>query len=96
MPVLLMPAEVTHAQAGACAAMLRAALNARNAQPGDVVLDASALSTFDSSAIAVMLDCRREALATGRGFEVSGLPTRLRALAGLYGVEPLLPATSSP
>ena len=59
-----------------------------------VVADASALSRFDSSAIAVLLDCRREALALGKSFSVKGLPSRLRVLAGLYGVADLLPATA--
>ncbi len=55
------------------------------------VFDSSALARFDSSALAVLLDARREAQALGRPFSVSGLPPRLRALAGLYGVSDLLP-----
>ncbi len=57
-----------------------------------VVADAGALSHFDSSALAVLLECRREALALGKTFAVSRLPTRLRELASLYGVAELLPA----
>ncbi|MES2956351.1 MAG: STAS domain-containing protein [Pseudomonadota bacterium] len=57
-----------------------------------VVADASALQDFDSSALAVLLACRRQALANGKTFSVQGLPERLRRLAGLYGVEALLPA----
>ena len=64
------------------------------AEPGDVVLDASALTEFDSSALAVLLECRREALAAGKGFSVRGLPARLRQLAGRYGVAELSPATT--
>jgi phospholipid transport system transporter-binding protein len=41
----------------------------------------------------VLLACRREALAAGKAFSVRGLPTRLRQLAGLYGVAELIPAT---
>ena len=90
--MLVLPAELTHAQAPACAAMLRATLRA---QAGDgVVVDASALQRFDSSALAVLLDCRREALAVRRTFAVHGLPARLASLAGLYGVAPLLPAAA--
>jgi phospholipid transport system transporter-binding protein len=59
-----------------------------------VVVDASALTEFDSSALAVLLECRREALAAGKGFTVTGLPVRLRQLAGLYGVAELVPATA--
>jgi phospholipid transport system transporter-binding protein len=88
--VLVLPAQLTHEQATACCRMLAQALRA---QPGDLaVADASALEAFDSSALAVLLDCRREALALGKRFAVRGLPTRLRDLASLYGVEPLLPA----
>jgi phospholipid transport system transporter-binding protein len=57
-----------------------------------VVADAGALTHFDSSALAVLLECRREALALGKSFSVSRLPTRLRELAMLYGVAELLPA----
>jgi hypothetical protein len=53
----------------------------------------SALKEFDSSALAVLLECRREALAAGKDFSVTGLPPRLRQLAGLYGVAELIPAT---
>ena len=59
---------------------------------GAVVVDASGLTGFDSSALAVLLECRRQALASGKGFSVRGLPARLRQLAGLYGVAELIPA----
>jgi phospholipid transport system transporter-binding protein len=54
------------------------------------VADASALRRFDSSALAVLLDCRREALASGKSFAVHQMPARLRELAALYGVGELL------
>jgi len=87
--VLVLPAELTHAQASACVRMLVQAL--RSAPGTEVVADASALQRFDSSALAVLLECRREALVLGRQFAVSQLPARLRALAALYGVAGLLP-----
>ena len=88
--MLVLPAELTHAQAPACARMLAQALRS---EPGpQAVADASALRHFDSSALAVLLECRREASALGRGFAVKGLPPRLRELASLYGVAGLLPA----
>ncbi|MCG2591295.1 STAS domain-containing protein [Ramlibacter sp. XY19] len=87
--MLVLPAELTHAQAPACARMLAQALRS---QPGQqAVADASALQHFDSSALAVLLECRREALAQGKSFAVSQLHPRLRELAGLYGVAELLP-----
>jgi phospholipid transport system transporter-binding protein len=58
-----------------------------------VVADASPLQQFDSSALAVLLDCRREALVAGKSFAVSGLSPRLRELAAVYGVSELLTPT---
>jgi phospholipid transport system transporter-binding protein len=87
--VLVLPAELTHAEAPACCRMLAQAL--RSDPAPQAVADASALQRFDSSAIAVLLECRREALALGKSFSVSRLPERLRELAGLYGVAELLP-----
>ena len=57
-----------------------------------MVVDAGALATFDTSALAVLLECRRTALFDGRGFMVKALPPALASLAGLYGVQELLPA----
>ena len=87
--MLVLPAELTHAEATACCRMLAQALRS---DPGrEAVADASALRHFDSSALAVLLECRREALALGKRFAVSQLHPRLRALATLYGVAELLP-----
>jgi phospholipid transport system transporter-binding protein len=87
--VLVLPAELTHAEAPACCRMLAQAL--RSDPAPQAVADASALQHFDSSALAVLLECRREALALGKSFSVSRLPERLRELAALYGVAELLP-----
>lgn len=88
----MLPAELTHEQAPACARMLAQALGSET--EGAVVVDAGALERFDSSALAVLLDCRREALARGKSFAVARMPARLRELAAVYGVGPLLPAAS--
>lgn len=89
--MLVLPSELTHAHAAACCRMLAQAMRA---QPeAAVIADASALQKFDSSALAVLLDCRREALALGKTFAVKDLPARLRDLATLYGVAQLLPGT---
>jgi len=88
--MLVLPAEMTHEHAAACCRMLAQALRS---QPGtNVVADAGALARFDSSALAVLLESRREALAIGKTLSVSRLPVRLRELAALYGVADLLPA----
>ncbi len=88
--MLVLPPRLTHDEAPACVHMLRQGL-AGQAESATVV-DASALTQFDSSALAVLLECRRESSALGRGFAVKGLPARLRELASLYGVAGLLPA----
>ena len=87
--MLTLPAVVTHAQALETARGLKAQVAAEAA---GVVLDASALTQFDSSALAVMLACRRAAMAAGKTFTVQGLPARLGQLAGLYGVAELVPS----
>lgn len=91
--MLVLPAELTHAQAAACCRMLAQALRS---DPGrQAVADASALHHFDSSALAVLLECRREALALGKTFAVGHLHPQLRALAALYGVADLLPEAAA-
>lgn len=87
--MLVLPAELTHEQAAACARML--AQGMRSDPQRGVIADAAALERFDSSALAVLLECRREALALGKTFSVTRLPPRLRDLANLYGVAELLP-----
>ena len=87
--MLVLPAELTQVQATACLRMLVQGLKASPQSPA--VADASALERFDSSALAVLLECRLEALAQGRQFTVTGMPSRLIELAGLYGVLDLLP-----
>ncbi|MEJ8820700.1 STAS domain-containing protein [Variovorax humicola] len=88
--MLVLPNRLLHDDAPACLRMLQQGQSATH--DSVTVVDASALTHFDSSAIAVLLECRREASAAGRGFAVKGLPPRLRELAALYGVAGLLPA----
>jgi len=87
--MLVLPEELTHGTATACCRMLAQALRSDPAR--EAIADASALKVFDSSALAVLLECRREALAQGKSFAVSRLHPRLQALASLYGVGELLP-----
>lgn len=56
-----------------------------------IVLDAAALTVFDSSALALLLSLRRRQTSQGRVLRVSGWPQRLAQLATLYGVRDLLP-----
>jgi phospholipid transport system transporter-binding protein len=87
--MLVLPAEITHSTARTCARMLTQALGS---QSEVVVADATGLIKFDSCALAVLLECRREAQIKGKSFSVRSLPERLRNLAALYGVAELLPA----
>ena len=86
--MLLLPATLTAPEARATLRMLTQALQAE--PDTGVVIDASALQQFDSSALAVLLECQRQAQAWGRGFAVRHVPTKLTALAKLYGLDTLL------
>ena len=90
--MLVLPDQLTHGTAQACCRMLAQAL--RSEQGREAVADASGLRQFDSTALAVLLEARREALAQGKTFFVHQLPAKLRELATLYGVSELLPDAS--
>ena len=93
--MLVLPPELTHAQARASLRLLLEGLKALPPQASGVVtVDASALRRFDSSALAVLLECRRNALSFGKTFAIQALPDALRSLAGLYGVQELLETPS--
>jgi phospholipid transport system transporter-binding protein len=81
-----LPARVTMAEARATLARLQPLLDAAD----EPVLDASALQELDSAAVAVLLDCQRQAQARGKTLRVTGAPAKLGQLARLYGVEALL------
>ena len=92
--MLVLPSSLTHDTASACVQML---LQALQADPGSVIeVDACALVHFDSSALAVLLECRRASQAQGKGFRVRGLDARLVGLSVLYGVDGLLPDAPLP
>lgn len=89
--MLTFPAVLTHAEA---ADFFRSRGPLVSGATNELVVDASALKQFDSSALAVLLECRRQALAAGKTFSVQGAPERLFQLAGVYGVDTLMPATA--
>lgn len=89
--MLTLPSTLTHEAAPAFVQSLAPLVQA---QPAEVVADAGSLRKFDSSALAVLLECRRQALAAGKTFSVHGLPASLRQLAGLYGIAELVPETA--
>lgn len=87
-----LPALLTHDQASACAQSLGLGIQAE--QSDAVCIDASALEKFDSSALAVLLQCRRDSMASGKSFAVTGKPPQLCELADLYGIGELLQSQS--
>jgi len=87
--MLALPAKLDIAEAGAALPALAAQLAQSS---GALIVDASALKDFDSSAIATLLELRRR--APGRAFSVSGAPSAMVELAAMYGVAELLAFTS--
>ena len=89
--MLSLPVELTHGQAKGCLAQLVAGLEAETAS--SVVVNATALERFDSSALAVLLELRRVSMRGGKALVVQGQPLHLSDLAALYGIDGLLPAS---
>jgi len=85
--MLLLPATLTAHDARDTVRMLTQAIKG---QAEGVVVDASSLVHFDSSALSVLLECQRQAQAWGKTFSLREPPAKLTALAKLYGVDVLL------
>lgn len=88
--MLLLPKELTQLQATKCLAELVHGL--RSVAGQNVVVNATELIRFDSAALAVLLEFRRQCQALGKQFQVHGLAPRLLDLAALYGIQELLPS----
>lgn len=86
--MLLLPATVTLQEARDTLRLLSQSL--QNEPDSGVVIDATPLQTFDTSVLAVLLECQRLAQAWGKAFSLRQAPPKLEALARLYGVETLL------
>jgi len=86
--MLLLPATITLREASDTLQLLSQALQSE--QDSAVVIDASPLAQFDTSALAVLLECQRLASAWGKSFSVRQAPEKLSALAKLYGIDGLL------
>lgn len=84
-----LPEQLTMQGAAQALLQLRQTL-AQQAGPA-VTLDAHGLQVLDSSAVAVLLELRRELQQQGRSLALSNPPQRLRDLMALYGVSELLP-----
>ena len=92
--MLLLPATITLRESRDTLRLLSQAL--QGDKDAAVVIDASPLQQFDTSALAVLLECQRLAQAWGKSFSVTQVPAKLAALAKLYGVDPLLLRASAP
>ena len=86
--LLTLPAELRHSNAAACLSQLQ--MQIRSSANQQVEIQAGHLSNFDSSALAVLLGCRREAESLSKTLKFKQFPAKLRELALLYGVSELL------
>lgn len=91
--MLLLPETLTLREARDTMRLLKVALEQEG--EGDVVVDAGALVRFDSSALAVLIECRRLAQAWGKRFSTRALPPKLGELARVYGIDELLSAEAA-
>ena len=92
--MLLLPATVGIDDARSVLRLLEQSLTR---EPADhLLIDAGGLQEFDSSVLAVLLECRRLAQASGRTFAMRHAPSRLSQLARLHGVDDLLGLNSEP
>ncbi|RZS53048.1 STAS domain-containing protein [Sphaerotilus mobilis] len=83
--MLNLPERLTHVETPPALKTLHAQMDALPTGT-PVVIDGQRLNRFDSSALGVLLSCKRHALAQGRTFTTQALPARLVRLAGLYGL----------
>ena len=88
-PTLFLPEQLTIQSAAQALVALKREL-IRQVGPA-VVVDAQGLRVLDSSAVAVLLELRRELQAASRSLCLRRPPQRLSDLVALYGVSELLP-----
>jgi phospholipid transport system transporter-binding protein len=67
-----------------------AEFEARTDLPDRLVIDFVGVSGVDSSAVALLIEWRRQALRRGKTLVFTNLPANLLALARLYGVADLV------
>ncbi len=90
--MLSLPATLNHSQATSNKASDRTGAGTwlKQASAADWQVDATALQNFDSSALALLLDLRRGAVAANTELIIHNAPVRLTQLAKLYGVDELI------
>jgi phospholipid transport system transporter-binding protein len=59
--------------------------SARLFQGDEILVDLQGVTEVDSAAVSLLLEWRRQALATKRRIEYVNLPSNLKSLADLYG-----------
>jgi phospholipid transport system transporter-binding protein len=69
---------------------------ARSDLPDRLTIDFAGVGAIDSSAVALLLEWRRQAQRLGKRLEFANLPANLVALATLYGVEELIQPPTTP
>lgn len=69
---------------------------ARADLPDKLTIDFAKVTMVDSSAVALLLEWRRQALARAKTLEFVNLPSNLMALARLYGVAELIDPAAAP
>ena len=88
-PTLFLPEQLTMQSAAQALVVLKRELSSQVGPA--VVVDAQGLRVLDSSAVAVLLELRRELQAASRSLSLRHPPKRLSDLVALYGVSELLP-----
>ena len=83
---LTLPSTLTLPQARAELVRLQQGVSSHQ---GEIVIEASGLVQLDSSAIAVLLQCRRDAQTRGQTLRLQDPPIKLLELMKLYGVAEL-------
>ena len=91
-----LPDTLTLTEAPAAVRSVEDVLGQGSIEKGALIIDASALRSFDTAAIAVLLEARRLAQAAGRALSVRDAPATLVELSGLYGVDGLLGLAPAP
>ncbi|NBS73746.1 MAG: STAS domain-containing protein [Betaproteobacteria bacterium] len=86
MKALQLPAQLTGLQAQGQWDQFKSQITPHDA----IVINGSALIDFDSSALAFLLACLRQAKQVGSTCQITGLPPLAHSLAKVYGVDQLL------
>lgn len=63
---------------------------------GETEIDLSAVKEVDSAAVALLLQWRRDAQASGKALSFTSVSPQLASLASLYGVDALLGTPPAP